>query len=515
MPTIINFNSSSGEQQIIKGFPGINKFASLLNIAYKTEVAKVISATTNFFTCGNGIVEAGEQCDDGGTTGGDGCSATCTIETGFTCVGMPSVCTTTCGDGIVAGSEQCDDGNAINGDGCNNSCSVEPGFICTGTPSVCTSLTPSNDECNAAISLTGIRSSVLGNNSFATNSAVAAPSCQVNWQKDMWYSFIITGPRPVTIAVNGITMTDPLVAIYTGTCGALTPVGCDDDSGPGNFSLYTGNLAAGTYYIRVLGYGTGTPGQGSFSLDYNLNGICGNGLIEYSEECDDGNLNNGDGCSSTCAFENATGAKGVSVNEDGVRANPSSMMDIKSDYKGLLIPRLTTAQRSAIATPAKGLIVFDLTSNSFWYYKTSAWSEISSAFGTGFSAFNGSSQAFTGQFLSTFPVEQYDDGNNFSTDVFVAPVFAIYDLSCYASFTFTSTVAQSVISLSIENTITSSVYATNSIIVPAGFSGLVKLNTAMSSKINAGSRVGVRVLVSGTPGTQQLSSITFSGYKVY
>ena len=30
--------------------------------------------------CGNGSVEAGEQCDDGNTTGGDGCSATCRIE---------------------------------------------------------------------------------------------------------------------------------------------------------------------------------------------------------------------------------------------------------------------------------------------------------------------------------------------------------------------------------------------------------------------------------------------------
>lgn len=30
--------------------------------------------------CGNGIVEAGEQCDDGNTTNGDGCSSTCQLE---------------------------------------------------------------------------------------------------------------------------------------------------------------------------------------------------------------------------------------------------------------------------------------------------------------------------------------------------------------------------------------------------------------------------------------------------
>jgi sulfatase modifying factor 1 len=43
--------------------------------------------------CGNGVVEAGEVCDDGGSTAGDGCSATCAVETGFVCTDSPSVCT--------------------------------------------------------------------------------------------------------------------------------------------------------------------------------------------------------------------------------------------------------------------------------------------------------------------------------------------------------------------------------------------------------------------------------------
>src|SRR5262249_45637201 len=32
--------------------------------------------------CGNGVVEPGEACDDGGTVAGDGCDSTCQIETG-------------------------------------------------------------------------------------------------------------------------------------------------------------------------------------------------------------------------------------------------------------------------------------------------------------------------------------------------------------------------------------------------------------------------------------------------
>ncbi|HZO10080.1 MAG TPA: M36 family metallopeptidase, partial [Myxococcota bacterium] len=87
--------------------------------------------------CGNGSVESGEGCDDGGTFAGDGCSPSCQPEPGFGCAGSPSVCTATCGDGVVAGGEGCDDGGTLAGDGCGASCQPEPGFGCAGSPSVC------------------------------------------------------------------------------------------------------------------------------------------------------------------------------------------------------------------------------------------------------------------------------------------------------------------------------------------------------------------------------------------
>ena len=36
-------------------------------------------------TCGDGVIEAGEQCDDGNAAPGDGCGATCRIEPGWVC----------------------------------------------------------------------------------------------------------------------------------------------------------------------------------------------------------------------------------------------------------------------------------------------------------------------------------------------------------------------------------------------------------------------------------------------
>lgn len=91
--------------------------------------------------CGNGILGAGETCDDGNRSSGDGCSDICRTEAGYTCAGAPSACVP-CGNGGIEGSESCDDGNQISGDGCSDLCSVEAGFICTGAPSEC-SIPPS------------------------------------------------------------------------------------------------------------------------------------------------------------------------------------------------------------------------------------------------------------------------------------------------------------------------------------------------------------------------------------
>ena len=42
-----------------------------------------------------------------------------------------------CGDGLIEGGETCDDGGTISGDGCSDTCAIEPGYQCTGAPSVC------------------------------------------------------------------------------------------------------------------------------------------------------------------------------------------------------------------------------------------------------------------------------------------------------------------------------------------------------------------------------------------
>jgi hypothetical protein len=60
----------------------------------------------------------------------------------------------------------------------------------------------------------------------------------------------------------------------------------------------------------------------------------------------------------------------------------SAMLHINSTTKGLLIPRLTSAQRTAIASPAAGLQVYDTNTNSFWYYNGSGWLQIGAGGGS-------------------------------------------------------------------------------------------------------------------------------------
>jgi len=57
-----------------------------------------------------------------------------------------------------------------------------------------------------------------------------------------------------------------------------------------------------------------------------------------------------------------------------VTPDASSVLDITSTTKGMLAPRMTTAQRIAIATPAQGLMVYDTDLKSFYYFSTpSGW----------------------------------------------------------------------------------------------------------------------------------------------
>jgi cysteine-rich repeat protein len=81
-------------------------------------------------SCGNGVVDPGETCDDGNILNGDGCAADCKSKE-------------SCGDGVLNtdAGEVCDDGNTVDGDGCSADCkSLEAcgnGIVDTAKGEVC------------------------------------------------------------------------------------------------------------------------------------------------------------------------------------------------------------------------------------------------------------------------------------------------------------------------------------------------------------------------------------------
>jgi len=54
----------------------------------------------------------------------------------------------------------------------------------------------------------------------------------------------------------------------------------------------------------------------------------------------------------------------------------SAALDISSTTKGMLVPRLTSDQRELIISPAQGLLVFDITTETFWFHNTNEWVEL-------------------------------------------------------------------------------------------------------------------------------------------
>ena len=62
------------------------------------------------------------------------------------------------------------------------------------------------------------------------------------------------------------------------------------------WSQAVGALALGVLALGFLWVGCGSDNEG-------LESICGDDIVEPGEECDDGNLNDGDGCSSLCLIQ--------------------------------------------------------------------------------------------------------------------------------------------------------------------------------------------------------------------
>ena len=136
------------------------------------------------------------------------------------------------------------------------------------TGGTCASIPPSNDDCANAIvlNLTGECSYFSYDNIMATSSGVADPSCgTAGAAQDIWFS--ITPPNEdALLNFNPVLgeVVDVIVTAYTGTCGNLTEIKCEeifDEEAQVKLSGLTPNE---TIYIRIIEVSSDV--EGSFQL---------------------------------------------------------------------------------------------------------------------------------------------------------------------------------------------------------------------------------------------------------
>ncbi len=227
--------------------------------------------------CGDGKVEGDEACDDGNTTSGDGCSSTCEVEQGYSC-GADGTCmpthTAACGDGMVNAGEQCDDGNTTAGDGCSPTCKIEQGWTCPTPGKPCQTL----EYCGDGV--------VQTDNGEQCDDGNLTPGdgCSASCQIEPGYACPAAGQPCVATWVCGNGHIDPGEA-------------CDDGNTTG------GDGCSADCTILEPGYTCpNVTGSGGPCVLAPAN-VCGDGVVAGNEQCDDGNTDSGDGCSSTCAVE--------------------------------------------------------------------------------------------------------------------------------------------------------------------------------------------------------------------
>ena len=288
---------------------------------------------TRDIVCGDGEIGAGEVCDDGGTADGDGCSADCTVQDpAFKCVaGQPCERVSQCGNKRIEAGENCDDGNADAGDGCSASCQVEGGYVCPVPGSPCKPA----PRCGDGV-VQGTLNEVCDDGNQKDGDGCAA-DCK---SKD---DGCICSPGqlckcPTVKCGNGSIEGDEECDDgnttpgdgCTGTCKVEPGYACPFFNAPCVPDCGDGIVLAPYEQCDPAGPGTNMDKACSSTCKYNPGWACtgnppnchetkcGDGKLEGSEGCDDGNTNPNDGCSPTCHFEpNCDSAAGTCTSKCG------------------------------------------------------------------------------------------------------------------------------------------------------------------------------------------------------
>lgn len=277
------------------GFQTLEALAAISGVDSSTFQKLLDYAVANDLvpSCGDGSRQhVMEMCDDGNLDPNDGCDAACRLES-------------VCGDGVIEFYETCEDGNTDDGDGCSAVCELEikhedEGNYTIGTYRLLAGrVHRGDDDCwRLSIDRPSIVSIDISGGSRGRN------SCRFVWFTE--YPNTEFSNRQTTAfdaATSSRLRSNGRTYDIRSNCGR------DRSEQDGRWDA-TFELIPGTHEICIRGHGVGSGGNHSANVDYQIelhiepNGpICGNGVVEEGEFCDDGNTRSSDGCSVACNIE--------------------------------------------------------------------------------------------------------------------------------------------------------------------------------------------------------------------
>jgi cysteine-rich repeat protein len=360
-------SSSSRSSSLFSETFSSSRISSSSSVQISSSISSSSSVQTN--PCGNGTRQGSEQCDDQNTNSGDGCSNTCSVETGFTCSGTPSRCITLASDLHAYWKFDEAGGTRRTSVGAYD-LSVWSADIGSAAGKIGLSLAP-----NVFYGLRNANT-VLGNAnrnftvatwvyfapiSLQNDSLVIASGADGTggWTWMLSYRFLNADRFNFSLNNNGVPESieanafgavrkgewNYVVASYDATSKMMS---ISVNAGQADTRFFSGTPKTSSTYITVgyddygiwgrtqrAGYISQLDEMGiwgrvlsSEEIQLLYNGgagrttpfwsmICGNGTLDTGEACDDGNTNGNDGCTLSCAIETGytcSGTPSVCIN---------------------------------------------------------------------------------------------------------------------------------------------------------------------------------------------------------